>query len=116
MTFDQRRDIWLTIGVVLAPTAWLTLLVCAYWAVPGAHEPGRQWLLRGLHGGAVLVAIVALVICVRELKLSVGNGNEMVVQRRRFMAIAGIAITALSLLVILGMAVPTFLLWPGAEP
>jgi hypothetical protein len=116
MTEDQRRDIWLTIGLVLAPTTWLTLLVCAYWAVPGAHEPGRQWMLRALHGGAALIAIASLIICLREVKQSVGDGNDMVVQRRRFMALAGVAITAISLLVILGMAVPTFLLWPGAEP
>jgi hypothetical protein len=116
MSPDTRRDTWLTIGTLLGPTAWFTLLVCAYWAVPGAHEAGRQWKLRALHGGAALVAIIALLICVRELKLSVGDGNDMVVQRRRFIALAGIALCALSLLVIFGMAVPTFLLWTGAEP
>jgi hypothetical protein len=116
MNADKRRDTWLTIGTVLAPATFLALLACAYWAVPGAHEPGREWKLRALHGGAALIAIGSLIICARELKLSVGDGNDTVVQRRRFMAIVGIAVTALSLLLIVGMSVPTFLLWPGAEP
>jgi hypothetical protein len=116
MNADKRRDTWLTIGTMLAPVTWLTLLVAAYWAVPPAHEAGHQWRLRGLHAGAAVIAIAAIAICYRELKLSIGDGNLALVQRRRFMALVGIAISALSLLVILGMAVPTFLLWTGAEP
>ena len=110
------RDAWNVIDVMIAPVVWIALLTLAYWAVPPAHEPGRQALLRGLHIGAFVLALVGLVLCVRDLRRTAGTADDTAVQRRRFLALAGIAVAALVLLVIAGMAVPTFLLWPGAEP
>lgn len=111
-----NRDHWLLLAISAPPVVWFALLSLAYWAVPGAHEPGRLWLLRGMHIGASLLVVIALALIAREIRLTTGDGNDVVVQRRRFLAIAGFALGALVLLVIIGMAVPTFMLWTGAEP
>lgn len=112
----SRRDDW-NVGVTaIAPLAFLGLLALAYWVVPPAHEPGRQLLLQGMHAGALVIALVGLGLCIHDLYRTAGTADARIVQRRRFVAVAGILGAAISVLLIIGMAIPTLMLWPGAEP
>jgi hypothetical protein len=112
----MNRDVRLAIAVLLAPTVWFALLVLAYWASPPAHEPGRIWVLRGLHVGALVLVLVGLGLCIRELLATTGDADDTIVQRKRFLAIGGVAVALFMVVLVVGMAVPTFMLWTGAEP
>lgn len=110
------RDAWIGVGLFLAPATQFALLVVAYYVTPGAHEYGRQWTLRLIHLGALVLTLASLAISVRELMLTVGDATGSINQRRRFLALCGIALSALMTLLVIGQAVPTFMLWTGAEP
>ena len=110
------RDAWIGVGLALAPVTQFALLVIAYYVTPGAHEAGRNWTLRFIHLGALLLTLASLAISTRELFLTTGDAGDSVIQRRRFLAICGIALSAFMTLLVIGQAVPTFLLWTGAEP
>jgi hypothetical protein len=111
-----KREGWLWLGLVLGPSTWFVLLIASYAVTPGAHESSRAWTLRALHGGALLLAIAATVISWRELSCNVGDVEQTVLQRRRFVAIFALVVSVLSILLVVGSALPTLLLWPGSEP
>jgi hypothetical protein len=112
----MKRDAWLLAACALGPVTFFILLVVAYGVTPGAHEDGRAWTLRLLHAAALVVVVGVLAIAVRELKLTAGDTSDTVVQRRRFLAIFGLAVSLLSLLLVIGMAIATLILRPGMEP
>lgn len=112
----ERRDVMLWVALSLGPLAWFALLALAYWWTPGAHELGRTTLLRATAGVAAVFPIVSALLSVREMKLSRGDQNEATLQRRRFLALGAFVFSVLFLLLILGTAVPMFMLGPGAEP
>ena len=112
----MRRDVWLWFANFLGPITWFVLLSTAFYVVPGAHESGRVWTVRGMHGAALVLVIVSIAIAVRELKLGAGDTSDVMVQRRRFLALSALGVSAISLLIVIGMSLTTLLLQPGAEP
>ena len=114
------KDRLLWAAIVGAPTAWFVDHVAKWMVTPGAYQTGSRAALRGLSAGTLAIAVVATVIgavCLRELPHVALEGAEHVTaRRRRFLAISALVLGLGSALLILGNAIPTFLLEPGQEP
>ena len=111
----SRRDVWLVLSGFLGPTAWFALLVASYYVVPGAHEAGRTGWLYLLHAVAAVLAVASGSIALREVRVG-GDLSDRFIQRRRAMAIGGLALSVLSFLLVIGSLIPVMMLPPGAEP
>ena len=112
----MKRELPLWIANLLGPIVWFALLSVGFYVVPPAHESGRHGALFLLHGVAAILIAVSIAIGFVELKRGVGDTADVVVQRRRFLAISAISLSAISLLIVAGMLITTLLLPPGAEP
>ncbi|HEX2690965.1 MAG TPA: hypothetical protein VHN14_30335 [Kofleriaceae bacterium] len=103
--------------VCAGPVAWFCAHVACWMLAPGAHEAGRL-------GGLYLVDLAALVISILAGVLALGRVRALRDvpladrrdQRARFLAVSGLALSALSILLIVGLTLPILLLSPGAEP
>ena len=112
----MKRDLPLWIANFLGPLVWFALLSIGYYVVPPAHETARAGTLHLIHAVALVLIFVSLAIGVVELKRGAGDSGDVTVQRRRFLAISAISMSALSFLIAAGMLLTTLLLSPGAEP
>lgn len=110
----ETRD-WLAIAA--GPLAWFAAHVASWMIVPGAHEAGRLAALRTIDAVALVIAVVAGAMALGRLRAVYRLPPAAPgVQRARFLAASGVALSALSVLLVTGLALPTFLLLPGAEP
>lgn len=112
----SRHDIWLGIAAASGPMIWAVLLVASWYVTPGAHERGRAGALQLMHVAAAIVVIAGGLLALRELRRSAGDLSDTVVQRRRFVALSAVVLSVLSLVLVIGSAIPAFVLPPGAEP
>jgi hypothetical protein len=112
----MKRDLPLWIANLLGPLVWFALLSIGYYVVPPAHETARAGTLHLIHVVALVLILISLAIGVRELKRGAGDMADVTVQRRRFLAMSAIGMSALSFLIAAGMLLTTLLLSPGAEP
>jgi hypothetical protein len=104
-------------AITAGPLAWFAAHVASWMIVPGAHEAGRLAALRAIHAGALVIAAIAGATALGRLRaLYRVPPADRTLQRARFLAASGVALSALSILLVLGLALPTFLLPPGAEP
>ena len=106
----MKRDRLLWLSAAAGPLVWFVLLFAAYSVTPPAHMMGRVMTLRLLHLGALMVTLAAAAIAVRELDGARKN------ERARFMATGALALSALSVALVIASAIPTLMLVPGAEP
>jgi hypothetical protein len=98
---SKDRVLW--IAAFAGPLAWFTDLVASWMLTPGAYQ----------HRPALSIHVISI------LCAAVAAGAGVVAFRRRsegVLAYAALALAAFSLLVIVGMAVPKWMLAPGAEP
>jgi hypothetical protein len=110
----MKRD-WF--AVAAGPLAWFIAHVASWMLVPGAHETGSLAAVYVIDAVAIAVSAVAGAIAlgrVRALRRDppAGRGAE----RMRFVAASGVALSALSILLVIGLTLPVVLLIPGAEP
>jgi hypothetical protein len=112
----MKREWPLWLANFLGPLVWFALLSISYYVVPPAHETARAGTLHLMHAVALVLILVSIIIGVVELKRGAGETADVTVQRRRFLAISAICISALSFLIAAGMLLTTLLLSPGAEP
>lgn len=102
-------------GLLLAPAAFLVNLELGYLAVRGSCAAGSQLALHLIHVVCLLAAGAGLLVAWREFRRAggvwstEGGGPEA---RSRFMAIIGIATSALFGLTIVAQWLPTFALHP----
>jgi putative flippase GtrA len=94
---------WLWIAAFTGPLAWFLDLVASWMATPGAyrHEPSLS--IHVISVVSILATLAAGIYAFRH-------------RREGFVAQCAMFLAAFSLLVILGMAVPKWILPPGAEP
>jgi len=95
------RVVW--VAAFAGPLAWFLDLVASWMLTPGAYN----------HRDAISIHVISV------LSALVAAAAGIVAWRRReqgFVAHAAVFLAAFSLLVILGMAVPKWMLAPGAEP
>jgi hypothetical protein len=110
----MRRD-WF--AVFAGPMAWFAAHAASWLLVPGAHEAGDLAALYAIDAIALAIAVAASMIALgRTRALLRESPADRRVQRARFVAISGLALSALSVLLVIGLALPVFLLSPGAEP
>jgi hypothetical protein len=104
-------------AVFAGPLAWFAAHVASWMVVPGAHEAGSVV-------GLVVIDTVALAIAIIAGALAAGRARQLLrqppgdrqTQRARFVAVAGVLLSAVSILLIIGLLLPVALLGPGAEP
>jgi hypothetical protein len=110
----MKRD-WF--AIVAGPLAWFLAHVASWIAVPPAHEAGRLAVLRAIDLAALAIALIAGGIAGRRMRALLRiTPPDHSVQRARFVATCGVALSVLSIILVIGLALPTFLLVPGAEP
>jgi hypothetical protein len=110
----EMRD-WF--AVAAGPLAWFAALVASWILVPGAHEAGRLTTLRTIDAVALAIASVTGALALARFRaLYRRPPADPSVQRARFLAASGVALSALSVVLLISLALPTFLLLPGAEP
>ena len=103
---------WLWFGMLGGAAAWALHLVLSYSLVPAACAAGLGYLLYLGIVGTGIIALAAVLVSWRALRLTRGmseengNGERLTVQRVRFMALSGIAMSAFFLAVILAQSVP----------
>ena len=114
MTRPAWRE-WLF--VFAGPLAWFAAHVASWMIAPGAHESGRVRGLVVVDLIALAIAFGALVIAAIRVRALVGQpADDRQAQRARFMAGGGLALSALSIVLLVGLVLPVVLLAPGAEP
>jgi cytochrome c biogenesis factor len=122
MTVDPRTDVpdareirALWAGLLLPPIAFLINLEAAYALVPAACSSRNQLPMHLVHIACLLLALAGGLTAWRWWKLEGATwpGEEGdPVARSRFMAGLGVLLSALFILVIVAMWIPSFLLDP----
>jgi hypothetical protein len=103
------RD-WL--ALFAGPVAWFCAHVASWMLGPPAHEKHSLGAIYTIDAIALVIAIVAAASALLRWRALRGTDRG----RDRFLAVSGVALSALSILLIVGIALPDFLLIPGAEP
>jgi hypothetical protein len=110
----MTRD-WITAAA--GPIAWFAAHVASWMLVPGAHEAGSLIGLYLVDGVALAISILAGVLAIVRLRaLRRAPETDPRVQPARLLASAGLALAALSIVLVAGLALPLILIVPGAEP
>jgi hypothetical protein len=104
----MKHEAWLWLLVLAGPVAWAIDFNVSYAMTPPAHEHGSVTSLLVMHGVAFVVALVAGVASVLELRATA--------ERPKFMAAIAAGLSLISMLLVIGNAIPTLMLTPGAEP
>lgn len=113
----MRTDTKIWSAATAGPAAWLVLLLVSWVLTPGAHEAGRVPVLRALHVLALVITAIAALIAWREHRRLQGiDSDDDIIQRQRFLARFALILGAASILLVIGSAIPTFMLLPGSEP
>jgi hypothetical protein len=106
----RDRLLWVALGA--GPLAVTLDLVLSWMLAPGSHEKDDITPLWVLTACALVIAAGGGVLAWSQLPKTPPDPEE----RPRFMALAGIALALFCVLVVLGLAVPKWLLTPGMEP
>jgi hypothetical protein len=105
------------IAAAAGPLAWFASHVASWMLAPPAHDKGDVAPLLTVDAAALAIAIAAGIVAWRRVRsLHHTPPVDRRLQRARFLAVSGVALAALSILLVLGLALPIFLLLPGAEP
>lgn len=113
-----RRDVLLWIAIALPPLAWFADLTVSYAVTPEAYQRGSTAAMQVLTAAVVTVPVLGFLIGWTILMRLPGQDEttDRSVHRARAMAIAAIALSLTSLLLVIGTAVPKWTIPPGAEP
>jgi hypothetical protein len=105
------------IAAAAGPIAWFSALVASWMLAPAAHEAGSLGPLYAIDAAALVVAVAAGAVAMgRVRRLRRLPPGDRRVQRDHFVAVSAVALSALSIVLVIGLALPNFLLLPGAEP
>lgn len=112
---EQRRDLVLWTGALLAPMAWATQLLVNYSITPSVCMNDQKWLLHLVSLIALLIALGgALLARSAWTRLTPGSTLEGDAREsgRRFLALGGIVLSLFFLLVIFALDLPNWWLDP----
>lgn len=110
----MKRD-WF--AMLAGPLAWFAAHVASWMLVPGAHDAGSVTALYVVDAAALTIAVIGGTVAlhrVRQLRLAPQTDPR--VPRARFLAASGLGLSALAIVLLLGLVLPILLLAPGAEP
>ena len=108
----MKRDAWLWFAAVVGPAAWFADLLISYAVTPGPHRPRDAGILLAISAAALVLGGAGLLIAWRALRQRAVSSAP----RPRFLAHAGIAMSILSMTLVIATALPTLMLVPGGEP
>jgi hypothetical protein len=103
-------------AVFAGPLAWFTAHVASWMIAPGAHEAGGTLQFLVIDAAALALALTGGMVALRRMRALLRVAPVARVPRERFVTGAGLALSALSVLLVIGLALPVLLLAPGAEP
>jgi formate hydrogenlyase subunit 3/multisubunit Na+/H+ antiporter MnhD subunit len=104
-------------AVVAGPVAWFIAHVASWMLVPGAHDAGSLTGIYLVDLAALAIAGIAAALAAGRLRMLRGAPeDDRRAQRARFLATSGLALSALSIVLVVGLTLPLVLLVPGAEP
>lgn len=99
-------------GVLLGPVGIFVELQLSYLLVRTACNTGHRSVLAIPAVLGAALAVVGLVLSLREYRRERNDARERVRDRARFMATGGLVLSVFSLLVIAAMSLPKFILGP----
>ena len=104
-------------AVAAGPVAWFCAHVASWMLAPGAHEAGSVAGLCVIDAVALAIAVLAGVLALGRIRaLRDASPDDPTASRAGFLARSGLGLSALSIVLIVGLALPVFLIAPGAEP
>lgn len=104
-------------AVFAGPLAWFAAHVASWMLVPPAHRTGGRTAMFAIEAVALAIAVVAgLSALARARRLGRAPADDRRAQRNQFLAVAGVALSAISIVLMIGLTLPNFMLIPGAEP
>jgi hypothetical protein len=105
------------IAMFAGPVAWYVALVAGWMLSPSAHGNGSVTGILVIDAVALVIAVAAgTMALVRLRSLGDDRSGDRRAQHARLIAGAGVALAALSVVLVIGIALPDLLLVPGAEP
>lgn len=99
----MTKDPWMWLAAFAGPLAWFVDLVASWMLTPGAY---LHTSALGIH----VMTVIAVAACVLAIVYAARHRDQ------GFIAHVALFLAVFSLLVILAMAVPKWMLAPGAEP
>lgn len=110
------RPLWsLWTGVFAGPVAWAIHLAGSFAIVEWTCATNRAWVHHAVTAGVLLIALVGGAVAIRSYRAT-GGARETEAPghqgRTHFLALAGVAVSAMFLLVILASEIPNLLMHP----
>lgn len=104
-------------AVFAGPLAWFAAHVASWMLAPGAHETASIVGLYLVDLAALVIAVAAGVSALGRVRALRGvPPSDRRTQRVWFVATCGLGLSALSIVLVIGLSLPMLLLGPGAEP
>jgi uncharacterized membrane protein len=97
------------INALAGPLAWSGALVASWMLTPPAGEHGDHVFLFAIDAMALVIAVIAGARALMRYR-SLDEGAS------KFLALSGVTLASLSILLVIGLSIPNFMLAPGAEP
>ncbi len=111
-----REALWVA-RAVAGPAVWFALLCASLAIAPLAHEARHRGVLLGLRALAAMLAAAPGFSAYRDLRRIHRSGiGVMPAERERFLAGGALALSALTVLLVIASVAPVVLLAPRAEP
>lgn len=112
MTAERGTPWTIWLGLLGAPLAFALLLSVSYALVPWACVEQRGFVLHAVSALAVAVGIFAGWTAWRAWREESTKGGDPIAERRRFLALSAVLLSAFFLLVILVLEIPNLILEP----
>jgi hypothetical protein len=106
----RPRDRWLTYAFLIGPLAALTQLTVMYTLVPTACEQGSRALLHGSTALFLLIALSGVLVGSRSMAEFRHPDSDVTRERSRWLAMAAMALSIGSMLVIVALELPNVIL------
>ncbi len=107
---EREPAVWLWVGLTVAPAAWFLQLAVGYALVPMVCSHGSAWSMHLVSAVALLAALSGVWAGWRSVRHTAPSGGEESAARgARFLAIAGLLLSAYFALIIAMAWLPSFL-------
>ena len=106
----RPRDRWLTYAFLIGPLAALTQLTVMYTLVPTACERDSRALLHGSTAAFLIIALSGALVAWRGMGESRDAEGDVSRERSRWLAVAAMALSIGSMLVIVALELPNVIL------
>jgi hypothetical protein len=106
----RPRDRWLTYAFLIGPLAALAQLTVMYTLVPTACERASKTLLHGSTAVFLVIALSGALVASRFVAEFRDPGGDVSLERSRWLAVAAMALSIGSMMVIVALELPNVIL------